>query len=132
MLKHRFAKEFQLTASQKIEELEKQSIYQIIEKKNQNQAKIPLTWVFKYKFNTDGYLIKFKARLCVRKNLQTTYEKTYAAILTAKTFRIVMIIATTFDMKIHQFDIVNAFINSRLNEEIFCQCSEGFRQSNKC
>ena len=88
--------------------------------------------MFKYKFNTDGYLIKFKARLCVREDLQTIYEKTYAAILAARIFRTVMAIATTFDMKIHQFDAVNAFINNRLNEEIFCECSKEFRQSNKC
>ena len=43
MLKHRFAKKFQLAASQKIKKLEKRDIYQIIEKKNQNQIKISLT-----------------------------------------------------------------------------------------
>ena len=42
MLKHRFVKEFQLAASQEIEELEKRNTYQIIEKKNQDQAKISL------------------------------------------------------------------------------------------
>ena len=88
--------------------------------------------MFKYKFDIDDYLIKFKTRLCVRENMQPTYKKTYTAILTARIFRAVMAIATTFDMKIYQFDAVNAFINSRLNEEVFCECSKGFRQPNRC
>jgi hypothetical protein len=31
---------------------------------------LPLMWVFTYKFDEDGYLYKFKARLCVRGDLQ--------------------------------------------------------------
>lgn len=82
--------------------------------------------MFKYKFNTDNYLIKFKAQLCVKRNLQTIYKKTYAATLASRTFWAVMTIAATFDMKIHQFDEIDAFINSQLNEKIFCEYSESF------
>jgi hypothetical protein len=31
---------------------------------------LPLMWTFLYKFDTDGYLVKYKARLCVRGDLQ--------------------------------------------------------------
>jgi len=30
---------------------------------------IPVTWVFTYKFNTNRYLVKFKARLCIQGDL---------------------------------------------------------------
>jgi hypothetical protein len=30
---------------------------------------IPVMWVFTYKFNTNGYLVKFKARLVVHGDL---------------------------------------------------------------
>ena len=43
-----------------------------------------------------------------------------------------MIIAATFDMKIHQFDAINAFVNNKLDEEILCECFKKFRQSDKC
>ena len=39
-----------------------------------------------------------------------------------------MAIAAAFDLEIHQFDAVNAFINSSLNEEIYCYAPEGFEQ----
>jgi hypothetical protein len=31
-----------------------------------------------------------------------------------------MAISATFDLEAHQFDAVNAFINSDLDEEIYC------------
>ena len=43
-----------------------------------------------------------------------------------------MTIAVAFDMKIHQFDAINAFVNNKFDDEILCECSEKFRQSNKC
>lgn len=132
VLNHRFSKEFQLTASKEVGELGQQKTYQLIEKKNQDQVRLPLTWVFKYKFDTNGYLTKFKARLCVRGDLQTTYEETYAATLAARTFRAVIAIAAAFDMEIRQYDAVNAFINSPLDEEIFCEYPKGFCQQGKC
>lgn len=130
MLRHRFAKEFQLTAVKKISELKNRGIYQLIEKKN--QPKLPLIWVFKYKFDTDGYLQKFKTRLCVRGDLQITNEETYAVTLTARIFRAIMTIAAAFDLEIHQFDAINAFVNSKLNDEMICEFFEGFRQPEKC
>lgn len=42
---------------------------------------IPSTWVFKYKFDNQEYLIKYKAQLCVRGDLQKIEQDTYAAIL---------------------------------------------------
>jgi hypothetical protein len=61
---------------------------------------IPLTWVFTYKLNTDGYLTKFKARIYVRGDLQQRNNKdTYAATLAARIFRALMAIAAAYDLK---------------------------------
>jgi hypothetical protein len=30
---------------------------------------LPLMWVFKYKFDGEGYLLRYKARICVRGDL---------------------------------------------------------------
>ena len=43
---------------------------------------VPVLWVFTYKTDTNGYLTKFKARLCVRGDLQeSVHEDTYAATI---------------------------------------------------
>jgi len=88
---------------------------------------IPLAWVFTYKFDTDGYLAKFKARICVRGDLQPKSNKdTYAATLAARTFRALMAITAAYDLEAYQLDAVNAFINSQLDEPVYCTFPEGF------
>lgn len=47
---------------------------------------IPTTWGFKYTFDEDGYLIKYKACLCARDDLQHTNQDTFAATLAARIF----------------------------------------------
>ena len=59
---------------------------------------VPLMWVFTYKFDEDGYLYKFKARLCVRGDLQAQYGDTYAATLAARTFRALIAISAAFSL----------------------------------
>jgi hypothetical protein len=43
-------------------------------------------WVFTYKFDKDRYLLKHKAQLVVRGDLQEQYGDTYAATLAARLF----------------------------------------------
>jgi hypothetical protein len=69
MLNHCFFQEFQSIAVKKMTELKKRDIFLLIEKRS-NQARISLIWVFKYKFDTNEYVEKFKARLCFRDDLQ--------------------------------------------------------------
>ena len=93
-----------------------------------NEQILPLKWVFKYKLDSDGYLQKLKARLCVRGDLQITEEETYAATLAARIFRALMAIAAAFDLEIRQYDAVNAFTNAKLSKPVYCYCPEGFDQ----
>jgi len=88
---------------------------------------IPLMWVFTYKFDQDGYLLKHKARIVVRGDLQlhSTLD-TYAATLAARLFRFLMALATFFGLEIHQFDVITAFVNAVLDEEVFVRYPEGF------
>ena len=66
----------------------------------QNTEVLPLTWVFKYKLDTNGYLTKYKARICVRGDLQTPAKDTYAATLATRIFRALLAIAAYFNMEI--------------------------------
>jgi hypothetical protein len=59
MERHRFAREFQQAAIKELTELEKRGTYQLV-KKSDDKPRIPLTWVFKYKYDIDEYLDKFK------------------------------------------------------------------------
>jgi hypothetical protein len=92
---------------------------------------IPVRWVFIYKFDTDGFLAKFKARLVVRGDLQRPDGRdNYAATLASRVFRALMAIAAQFDLDIHQLDAVNAFTNSDMDSEVYIRCLEGFGKPN--
>ncbi len=100
--------------------------------KKANQSRISLIWMFKYKFDIDDYLKKFKTRLCVRDDLQSTNQNTYATTFAAKTFRALMIISTAFDLKDWQYDAVNAFINNEIDEELYSESSNEFSRFDYC
>ena len=66
----------------------------------QENEVLPLLWVFKYKLDSDGYLTKYKARICVRGDLQTIAEDTYAATLAIRIFRALIAIAAYFNIEV--------------------------------
>ena len=88
---------------------------------------VPLKWVWTYKYDSDGYLTKFKSRLCVRGDLQLpTLQDTYAATLAMKTFRAMMGLTCAFGLETRQYDLVNAFCNAELSPHIYCKLPPGF------
>jgi hypothetical protein len=85
-------------------------------------------WVFTYKFDEDGYLYRFKARLVVRGDLQQPYGDTYAATLAARTFRALIAIANQFGLELLQYDVPNAFLNATLNRKLYAETPVGFKK----
>ena len=122
MLKHQHFSEFMQTVKMKIDQLTTMKIWKKIffNKKLSDKISISLTWVFKYKFDDQKYLIKYKARLCAKRNLQHTEQNTFAVTLAIRIFRILMTIVAAFDLEIKQYDVINAFINSEIDESTYC------------
>ena len=88
---------------------------------------LPVMWVFTYKFDKGGHLLKYKARLVARGDLHINQrEETYAATLAARVFRSLMAIAAHFNLDIHQLDAINAFINIELDEVVHIAYPDGF------
>src|SRR6266513_3290520 len=99
------------------------------------QAKLlPLKWTFTYKFDKEGYLMKYKAHICVRGDLQPlSLQETYAATLAFKVFRALMGLTAAFGLKAEQLDAINAFLNAKLDEIVYCHFPEGFEEDpNSC
>jgi hypothetical protein len=87
-------------------------------------------WVFTYKFDEDGYihLLKSKARLVVRGDLQEQYGDTYAATLAARLFRALMALACAFNLKAMQYNMLNAFLNATLDRALHVRTPDGFQE----
>jgi len=130
--KHPHKREFLQASDKEWEALTNMKILEVIERSQATIKPLPLTWRFTYKFDKYSFLQKFKARICVRGDLQPFSEKdTYAATLAARSFRTLMALAARWDLEIRQLDAVNAFPNSELDEEIYVELPDGYKLSGK-
>jgi hypothetical protein len=87
-------------------------------------------WVYVYKFDKHGWFTKCKARLVVRGDQQakSTHEDTYASTLAGRSFRTLMAIAARFDLELLQYDVVNAFVNAELKQDVYMRMPGGYRK----
>ena len=123
-----------LAAESEWKGLDEMGTFEDVDRTEATSWPIPLMWVFTYKYDSDGYLLKFKARIVVRGDLERFQEErdVYAATLAAKTFRALIAIAAFFDLDIYQFDITNAFTHAKLEDRVFVRYPEGMNKPGKC
>jgi hypothetical protein len=67
--------------------------------KHTNKKLVLLIWVYANKFDEDGFLTNFKAKLVTRGDLYKTEEETYTTTLAAQTFRAIAALIAAFDLE---------------------------------
>src|SRR5271168_1705203 len=88
-------------------------------------------WVFKVKRDQDGNIVKFKARYVAKGYMQIyglDYTNTYANVADIDTIRILLAMACFYDWECDTVDIVTAFLNGDLEEEVYMDQIEGFEE----
>jgi len=91
-------------------------------------------WVFKVKRKEDGSVDRYKCRLVAKGYSQRPgidYDETFSPVVTFTTVRALIAYATQHGMHIHQMDVVTAFLNGQLDEEIYMDQPEGFEEPGK-
>ncbi|GJR43573.1 putative RNA-directed DNA polymerase [Tanacetum coccineum] len=86
-------------------------------------------WLFKKKTDMDGNIHTYKVRLVEKGFTQTyrvDYEETFSTVAYIKAIRILIAITVYYDYEIWQMDVKTAFLNSRLNEDVYMVQPEGF------
>ena len=79
-------------------------------------------WVFKVKFNADGWVERYKARIVAKGYSQIEgldYDETFAAVTRYDALRLIIALATHLGLDTDQLDIKLAFLNGDLVEEIW-------------
>ncbi|GJW19822.1 retrotransposon protein, putative, ty1-copia subclass [Tanacetum coccineum] len=79
-------------------------------------------WLFKKKTNMDSNIHTYKARLIAKGFTQTyevDYEENFSPVTDIKAIKILIAIAAYYDYEIWQIDVKPAFLNGRLNEDIY-------------
>jgi hypothetical protein len=88
-----FVEEWRKTARKEIEQLESKGTWVEEPMENARSKILPGTWVFRRKRTPDGAIRKFKARYCVRGDLQQGVFDTYAPVVGWPTVRMFLVLA---------------------------------------
>ncbi|GJP86258.1 hypothetical protein CLOP_g16302 [Closterium sp. NIES-67] len=84
--------------------------------------------IYRHKYGPEGELTRYKSRLVARGFLQTKgkdYDEVFAPVGKGTTLRVLLAIAALLGWKIRQMDIVTAFLNGIIMEEVYMKQPEG-------
>jgi hypothetical protein len=89
-------------------------------------------WVFKVKTDADGKVVKYKSRLVAQGFSQIPgidYEETFAPVGRTTSLRLLLAIAATNDLEVRQADVEGAYLNGKLDVELYMAYPEGMQCS---
>jgi len=111
-----------------LENMRSLKVYKLVNKVPSNANIITTWWVFTYKRDSQGNIIKRKARLVARGFTQiegTDYTYTFSPTLRQDSLRILSAYSAQNNYEIHQLDVKAAYLNADLEEEIYMEAPEG-------
>ena len=85
-------------------------------------------YVFRVKLNPDGSVERYKCRLTAQGFAQRAgidFSETYAPVLNYHTLRLILAIVAAEDYELHQMDVETAFLNAKVEEDLYMRVPEG-------
>ena len=86
-------------------------------------------WVYSLKYNPDGSIAHYKARLVARGFSQAyglDYHETFSPVARLSSIRVLFSIALDQSWPLHQLDVSNAFLYGDLDEQVFMEQPPGY------
>ncbi|KAI3685795.1 hypothetical protein L6452_35053 [Arctium lappa] len=86
-------------------------------------------WVFRNKLDEHGIVTRNKARLVTqgyRQEEDIDYDETFAPVARLEAIRLFLAYAVYKDFIVYQMDVKSAFLNGKLNEEVYVEQPPGF------
>ena len=127
ILRHAAREEWIRAAMNEIEQLEAHDTWIVEDIANAKSKILPGTWTFKLKRRPDGSVKKYKARFCVRGDLQNGVDETFAPVVGFTSVRIFLVFALLMGWVACTIDFVNAFVQAALSSPVWIHLTRGFR-----
>ncbi|GJY80518.1 ribonuclease H-like domain-containing protein [Tanacetum coccineum] len=89
-------------------------------------------WLYKHKYNADGSLNRYKARLVANGHSQQQgidCDETFSLVVKPATIRTIFSLAVSRQWPIHQLDVKNAFLHDHLTKTVYMHQPPGFTDS---
>ena len=115
-----------------ISSLDKNNTWTLVPRSEARNILTP-KWVFRRKevvTPENGDTVKYKARLCARGFQQIygiDYTETFSPVVTFTSIRTLLALVAAMDLELEQMDVVTAFLNGNLDEVIFMEQPQGFK-----
>ncbi|KAJ0587298.1 putative RNA-directed DNA polymerase [Helianthus annuus] len=113
---------------EELDQFEKSKVWDLVPRPN-DKSVIGSKWVFRNKSDENGIITRNKARLVVKGYCQQEvidYDETFAPVARLEAVRIFLAYAASKDFKVYQMDVKSAFLNGKIEEEVYVQQPEGF------
>ena len=127
------SKEWKLAADQEYSSLMENDTWELV-KLPKGRETVGCKWVFRVKYDGEGKIHCYKGRLVAQgftQKYEIDYDKIFSPVARFSTIRTLLAFAVERKMQIHQMDVVSAFLNGELREEIYMQQPPGYIQSGK-
>ncbi|GKB15015.1 ribonuclease H-like domain-containing protein, partial [Tanacetum coccineum] len=89
-------------------------------------------WLYKHKYNADGSLSRYEARLVVNGRSQQQgidCDETFSLVVKLATIQTVISLAVSRQWPVHQLDVENAFLHDYLTKTVYMHQPPGFTNS---
>lgn len=121
------AQYFRQSRASEFASLEKNEVFEICDLPP-GMKSLTTKWVDKRKLASDGSVAKYKSRLVARGFQQREgidYNETFATVVKPVTYRLLFALTVLLGWDVQQLDVVTAFLNGELEEEVFLRPPPG-------
>ena len=123
---HEHIADWKAAATKEIRCLEEKGTWKEVPMSDAKTKILPGTWVFRRKRTPDGTIKKYKARYCVRGDLQEGDQDTFAPVVAFSTVRTFLALSLAFGWPAISIDFDQAFIQAPMTEPVWIHPPRGF------
>ena len=130
-LTSKYSEQWKAAVDSEYQSLMENKTWELVELPVDRKA-IGCKWVFKVKYGEQGEVERFRGRLVAKGYSQKygiDYDEMFSPVVRFNSIRALLAYAVQKRMLIHQMDVVTAFLNGELEEEIYMQQPEGYVES---